>query len=920
MAADGPTTDGNDEFDPRSSDLEYLEEHVGVELTAPDEKLWYHGRLDRQSAEEYLISSGKVGSYLIRESDSKPGSFVLSYLGQSGPPTHFRIIAMCGDYYIGGRQFESLSDLIGYYSSYSCLLKNEQLRFPVPPAEPVDHRRRVLAMLSYRKMPETDELNFDKGDTFVVHNELENEWLWVTAERTKESGLVPSQFVEELTCNGDPVEALPYFHGNITKEVAVEKLMKSGEGSYLVRPSENSPGDYSLFFLCGKDVRRFRIEKKGRYLHLGGRYFDSLDDIIKRYTSEEIVEGSKLVSAVYRSSRHFNDIDEKFEAVDGTDETYSSIRQSSGPSLLTRSNDRIDMTGFLNKRSDRRKVWKAFYFVLNGTDKYLYYFENDKKSKPKGIIDLNYSALYPVHDSLFGRPNCFQIVSNYDNNTEQICYVCADSVDLAQKWIQVLKPYCDNSKGNKSQHHASLKEFHKLEVSILDAHRFSPKVLNHSYCVLSLNNVRVGKTDVVEGSSPFWSTDFFLDDIPPIVESFTVLLFNKIKRLKDTEIASVTVSLSELAGKGFVDETYTLQPTPGMKGEMGTLRLKSRYQHEIIMPQEEYTSLKELLLDDGYEHIMALSQISGESERTTLAYALLQIFRHERKEAGLLCALNDREIEKEAEVSTLFRAGSLATTLMVQYMKLTSTNFVHKAVKESVQKIVELKQSCELDPKFLENSTDKQSNSEFFLRLLTEVVESIFSSIDYCPMTLRYVCSCLQKRAKTKWPSDDTVKTRVVSGFIFLRLLCPAILNPKSFNLVSENPSETAARTLKLIAKALQNLANLVDVGPKEAYMEVVQPFVKKNKDRMISYLDELSNIPKEPLTHESFTGDSARELATIHQLCDTHLDALKGLITAQVSTKKIVVVTEMLTNHKKRYMGDLCHTQGFSLVQKNSI
>lgn len=46
-----------------------------------------------------------------------------------------RIIAMCGDYYIGGRQFESLSDLIGYYSSYSCLLKNEQLRYPVPPTE-----------------------------------------------------------------------------------------------------------------------------------------------------------------------------------------------------------------------------------------------------------------------------------------------------------------------------------------------------------------------------------------------------------------------------------------------------------------------------------------------------------------------------------------------------------------------------------------------------------------------------------------------------------------------------------------------------------------------------------------------------------------------------------------------------------------
>lgn len=42
---------------------------------------------------------------------------------------------MCGDYYIGGRRFSSLSDLIGYYSYASCLLKGEKLLLPVAPPE-----------------------------------------------------------------------------------------------------------------------------------------------------------------------------------------------------------------------------------------------------------------------------------------------------------------------------------------------------------------------------------------------------------------------------------------------------------------------------------------------------------------------------------------------------------------------------------------------------------------------------------------------------------------------------------------------------------------------------------------------------------------------------------------------------------------
>lgn len=47
----------------------------------------------------------------------------------------YRISAICGDYYIGGRRFDSMALLVGYYTSCSYLLKGEQLKFPVSPPE-----------------------------------------------------------------------------------------------------------------------------------------------------------------------------------------------------------------------------------------------------------------------------------------------------------------------------------------------------------------------------------------------------------------------------------------------------------------------------------------------------------------------------------------------------------------------------------------------------------------------------------------------------------------------------------------------------------------------------------------------------------------------------------------------------------------
>lgn len=71
-------------------------------------------------------------------------------------------------------------DLIGYYTSVSDLLKKERLAYPIPPPEPVNDKKRAVAILPYTRMTDTDELSFQKGDIFFVHNDLGDGWLWVS--------------------------------------------------------------------------------------------------------------------------------------------------------------------------------------------------------------------------------------------------------------------------------------------------------------------------------------------------------------------------------------------------------------------------------------------------------------------------------------------------------------------------------------------------------------------------------------------------------------------------------------------------------------------------------------------------------------------------------------------------------------------
>ncbi|KAI5651600.1 SH2 domain-containing protein [Phthorimaea operculella] len=846
-------------------------------VLAPPETEWYHGRLDRYTSEERLWAAGKLGSYLVRESDRKPGSYVLSYLGRTGI-NHFRITAVCGDYYIGGRQFDSLAELVGFYSHCSDLLKRERLVEPVPPPEPVNDKKRVVAILPYTKMPDTDELTFQKGDIFFVHNDMGDGWLWVTAHRTGEQGMIFRELVEDLDPSIDPNTVFSWFHPNCTKSEAVDMLVKAGPGSFLVRPSDNSPGDYSLFFHINNQIQRFRIEKKGvRYL-MGGRTFECLDAVINRYRKEQIVEGHTLGQPLIAEGHVIEPVQNACGAA--AEKIYATLRECRDQIGLKKMKG-IKHQGYLNKKSDKAtKKWKALYFVLlqEGTDTHLYFYDSPKRTKPKGLIDLSCAYLYQVHESLWEREFCFQLVERALPCLSTHTFLAANSATEERAWLDALRPLCAPQQARHQCKVSRVVWLRALRIRCLTAHRLPARLAPRPYLRLTLGAAPVARTKPRPSPDPRWDTEFVFEDVPPDVTSFTITVHNTGKRGKESEVAELTIELANLANGEEIEEWY---PLVGMTpiGEWGSLRLRIRYMQELVMPREEYNPLRQLLLEPGIPAVKALSELCR-TDRQPLATSVLHAFTECGRGAELARELVSAEVLKETDHRSLFRGTSLATAVVDEFMHAQCKPFLQAAISETVQRLIDAKQTAELNPTKMDSPDDACNNAEFLLMILDQITLSIFTSPEACPRPVRYLCGCLQRAAVAKWPNERFVRTRVVSGFIFLRLICPALVEPRAWGLVTAAPPPHAQRSLLMVAKCLQNLANLVEFGAKEPYMEVVNPFILKNKERMVVFLDQLSSV-QEPGTLTSSSNnnvDIAKELATLHHICVSHLTELQTL------------------------------------------
>uniref|UniRef100_A0A672JT90 protein-tyrosine-phosphatase n=1 Tax=Sinocyclocheilus grahami TaxID=75366 RepID=A0A672JT90_SINGR len=87
----------------------------------PTTERWYHGHLSGPNAEKLLRERDEPGTFLVRESLSKPGDFVLSVLtndltSSGRRVSHIKVMCNNDRYTVGGKEvFDTLADLVEHF-------------------------------------------------------------------------------------------------------------------------------------------------------------------------------------------------------------------------------------------------------------------------------------------------------------------------------------------------------------------------------------------------------------------------------------------------------------------------------------------------------------------------------------------------------------------------------------------------------------------------------------------------------------------------------------------------------------------------------------------------------------------------------------------------------------------------------------
>jgi hypothetical protein len=408
--------------------------------------------------------------------------------------------------------------------------------------------------------------------------------------------------------------------------------------------------------------------------------------------------------------------------------------------------------------------------------------------------------------------------------------------------------------------------------------------------------VRARTITKADTRNPFWREDYEFQCLPPHSPRLLIVLKRVDNSVQHHGFLSATlhgpeqadeilcgtleVSIDKLE-RGKDNEAWW-PVLNNLQESIGEIFLKIRYDELVVLLAKEYEAISLLLHNFGSGLTDQIAQTMSTNLRG-LSEVLVNIFQVSGHSSDWLSAMVEDEIDgvgKEApnrrmrwsrrigsnesynsvgdreqtvrdigkslqgEANLLFRGNSLFTQSMDFHMRRLGKEYLEEVLVEQVVEINKLNPECEVDPSRLGHGEDISKNWKLLISLTTGIWNGIAGSSARCPAELRHILKYIRAVAEDRYGDFfRTVSFTSVSGFLFLRFLCPALLNPKLFGLLRDHPQAKAQRTFTLIAKSLQALANLSTFGQKEFWMEPMNRFLHSHRQGLKDFIDSICAI-----------------------------------------------------------------------------
>lgn len=196
-----------------------------------------------------------------------------------------------------------------------------------------------------------------------------------------------------------------------------------------------------------------------------------------------------------------------------------------------------------------------------------------------------------------------------------------------------------------------------------------------------------------------------------------------------------------------------------------------------------------------------------------------------------LCWAIEWEVERTEHPSTLFRLESVATGLLFRHFFSDDGMY---CLETSVCPLIERVAADVSAAK-----TDLSKDVDYVLRETRKFLSELEHSCSLFPLDIREAFRRLHAHVHERFP--DTKNALAV--ILFLRFLCPTILQPASFGITEEPLAPEVVKVLLPIARLLQCIANeTIENKIFEGQSEKVMTFIKDHIDVVRAFCTHLTN------------------------------------------------------------------------------